>query len=263
MQNQLTAPLTYLTSTKPDRSDGVLFPTPCQPHPKTFCSISSKQTLHIWLHQNKTQKNKNKSINNTKELRPQPASQPIPGNAACERITFTLCLQIQKQNSNLSLSFTDDESRALNKTKKTKSNAQSVKGKRDGDENGGMSLDLIPFWACQPRLPGEADLGFHTTPMVQKKPHPPPPRHQNCEQGVSFILFYFFPFLHHASYAINQALFSARGTLSREEMLWVMQQPATDIFFTTLAMPPFFFFFMCESGGGAASDSKPRHVLDI
>lgn len=35
MQKQLTAPLTYLTSTKPDRSDGVLLPTPCQPHPKT------------------------------------------------------------------------------------------------------------------------------------------------------------------------------------------------------------------------------------
>lgn len=121
MQKQLTAPLTYLTSTKPDRSDGVLLPTPCQPHPKTFLlHLIKANAPHMIAPKQKQKQKKNKSINNTKELCPQPARQPIPGNAACERITFTLCLQIQKQNSDLSLSFTDDESPALNKHKKTK-----------------------------------------------------------------------------------------------------------------------------------------------
>lgn len=38
---------------------------------------------------------------------------------------------------------------------------QSAKGKTDRDENGGMSLDLIPLWACQPRPRGEVNLSFH------------------------------------------------------------------------------------------------------
>lgn len=84
MQNQLTAPLTYLTSTKPDRPDGVLLPTPCQPHPKTFfCSISSKPTLHRCLHQKK--KKQQKQIYQQYKRAPPSASQAAHSRECCLR----------------------------------------------------------------------------------------------------------------------------------------------------------------------------------